>query len=99
MQLNENKTFELYQRSNSATYVKYNGSYSLNEASAIISGTYSDGSLWANSYYYSINSNNELVFTNTYNSTEITIYEPATMPNISAIKASRSATKYDIKPL
>ena len=99
MQLDENQTFKLYQRSNSATYVSYSGTYSLNETSGTISGRYSDGSLWANSYYYSINASNELVLINTNNSTEVTIYEPAKMPSISAIKASRSATKSDVKPL
>ena len=99
MQLNEDGSFLLYQRSNSATYVEYSGTYTLDEANAIISGVYSDGSSWANSYNYSINSNNELVFVNTNNSAEITIYEPATMPSISTLNISRAANISNIKPL
>ena len=99
MQLNEDKTFVLYQRSNSATYAEYRGTFTLNESSAIISGRYSDGSSWANSYYYSINSNNELVFTNTNYSTEVTVYEPANMPKISTSRIKRITRISNIKPL
>ena len=99
MQLNEDGSFLLYQRSNSATYVEYSGTYTLDEANAVISGVYSDGSSWANSYNYSINANNELVFVNTNNSAEITIYEPATMPSISTLNISRAANISNIKPL
>ena len=80
MQLNSDKTFLLYQRTNSATFVKYEGTYSLDEANSVISGKYSDGVQWANSYKYSINDYNELVFVNTNNETEVTLYEPTKMP-------------------
>lgn len=99
MQLNSDKTFLLYQRTNSATFVRFDGTYSLDESNSIISGTYSDGVSWANSYQYSINSNNELVFVNTSNSAEVTIYEPAAMPTISTRSISRLAVSSDNRPL
>ena len=99
MQLNSDKTFLLYQRSNSATFVKYSGTYSLDEANSIISGVYSDGVAWANCYKYSINANKELVFVNTNNSSEITIYEPAEMPTITTQNVSRAVVSSNNRPL
>ncbi len=99
MQLNSDKTFNLYQRTNSPTFVQFSGTYSLDESNTIISGRYSDGVAWANSYKYSINSNKELVFINTNNSTEISIYEPSAMPTTSLQNVSRAVAFSGNRPL
>lgn len=97
MQLNEDNSFLLYQRTNSPTYTAYKGTFAISNNT--ISGSYDDGTQWASNYTYSIDGNGCLVFVNTYNSSEVTVYEPATMPSLSTLGKARLATKSDIKPL
>lgn len=95
MQLNSDYTFKLYQRSGTSPFSIYSGTFSLNESTKTISGRYSDGVAWANSYYYSINSEKQLVFQNTNNSSEITIYEPSTMPATTSSINHKGEEKFD----
>jgi hypothetical protein len=97
MQLNSDKTFLLYQRSNSATFVKYSGTYSLDEANSIISGVYSDGVAWANDYRYSINEQGCLLLTNVNDATDVVTYEAAALPEAATTTSSR-ATVNDVRP-
>jgi hypothetical protein len=99
MQLNKDMTFVLYQRSGDLAYSTYSGKYTIDLNNSIISGQYSDGSPWANRYYYSINSNNELVFTNTYNSSEVSVYEPAQMPTVSTRSMQQTIANTIVRPL
>lgn len=89
--------FTMYQRTESLTYITYSGTYSIDTTNATLSGEYDDGRSWANSYKVSY-SDESIVLTNTANSTEVSIYEPATAPTIHTNKA-RAALVTDIKPL
>ena len=64
---------------------------------SIISGVYSDGEAWADSYKFSLNGGN-LVFESQSNSAEVSIYEPAEMPSATTQSVSRAVAS-DVKPL
>ena len=93
----EDMKFTMYQRSATTTYNTFSGSYTIDSQTAVITGEYNDGTAWANSYKISYSGDN-LVLTNTANSTEISVYEPAKVPTIHSTKM-RAASVTDVKPL
>lgn len=96
MEFLHDNTFNLYQRTENMAYQTYSGTYTIDEATSTISGTYSDGTIWADSYRFSLNEEKELVFEGV-NSGEISIYERAEIPTILPERTSRSVA--DVKPL
>ena len=72
LQLNKDKTFELYQKIGEGRYRKYAGTYTLTDA--ILSGKYSDGAEWGSSYAVSFEGE-VLVLTAQNGSAEVCKYE------------------------
>ena len=89
--------FTILQRTESADYIEFEGIYTEDKENGTISGTYSDGENWSDSYKYAINENHELVLTSVSNSSEVSVYEPAEMPKVSSAPIPSRAT--NIKPL
>lgn len=89
--------FTILQRTSMNGYSKFVGTYSIDTENQVLSGVYSDGEPWSNSYKYSIDENLNLVLTSTTSSSEISVYEPSDMPRtVSAQSLSRAG---DVKPL
>lgn len=91
--------FTILQRSGSAAYIEFTGIYTEDKDNAIISGTYSDGESWGDSYKYSLNENIELIMTSTSNSAEVSVYEAASMPKVNSVSATSRADISSVKPL
>ncbi len=92
---NSNGTFEIYQQDESLNYDKYSGRYLLDEEN-VLSGTYTDNSLWRDDYQASVaSSGNTLTLTSVNNSADVSVYArqsvPAEIKNSAVIKSqSRS---------
>ena len=82
-----------------AAYIEFTGIYTEDKDNAIISGTYSDGESWGDSYKYSLNENIELIMTSTSNSAEVSVYEAASMPKVNSASATSRADISSVKPL
>ena len=80
IEFTSNNKFTILQRSESAGYTKFTGTYSIDKATSTLSGVYSDGEPWSNSYKYSLDENLNLVLTNAASSAEVSVYEPSEMP-------------------
>jgi hypothetical protein len=91
--------FTIMQRSESADYIKFEGIYTEDKESATISGTYSDGESWGESYRYLLSDNMELILTSTSNNAEVSVYEEATMPKVNSAAAISRADASSVKPL
>ena len=91
--------FTILQRSGSAGYVEFKGAYTEDKDSATISGTYSDGESWGESYRYLLSDNMELILTSTSNNAEVSVYEEATMPKVNSAAAISRADASSVKPL
>ena len=89
-------TFNLYQRTENMAYQTFTGTYTVESATSTISGTYSDGTDWADSYKFSLNEDKELVLEG-LNSGEISVYERCEIPTILPERTSRGGV--DVKPL
>lgn len=89
--------FTIMQRTESFDYLKFDGVYTEDKESSTISGVYSDGESWSDSYRYIINENRELVLTSVSNGAEVSVYEPADMPNVSSVSVISRASS--VKPL
>lgn len=97
--LEEDGTFAIYQRTEELTYTVFNGTYVADEENSVLSGVYSDGTSWLSSYNYVVDIEaKELVLTNTSNSSEVSVYESSKVPASATIK-SRCASVNDVKPL
>lgn len=94
-----NGDFILYQRSKDSSYLFFKGNYTKDEENSILSGVYSDGTPWASDYKYTLDEDARvLILESLDDSTEISVYQPATMPDLKVFGASRAA-EYDVKPL
>jgi hypothetical protein len=97
MKFTRDNKFEIYQREGELKYSRFTGTYAVDVENSIISGVYSDGEAWADSYKFSLNGGN-LVFESQSNSAEVSIYEPAEMPSATTQSVSRAVAS-DVKPL
>ena len=89
--------FTILQRTEMSGYRKFEGTYSVDSQTSVVSGVYSDGEPWSNSYKYSIDENMNLVLVNTTLASEVSVYEPSNMPS-GAAAVTKSGVK-DVKPL
>ncbi len=89
--------FTILQRSGDMAYIEYVGTYEIDSENSVISGEYSDGEKWADSYKFSLNSNSELVLESLSESGEVTTYESSEMPEVHISRVSTQTTM--VKPL
>ena len=89
--------FAIYQRTESLEYTVFNGTYTMDEENAIVSGVYNDGTAWLCDYSYVVEGKT-LTLTNVDNSAEVAVYEESEVP-ASATANTRSASVSDVKPL
>ena len=89
--------FTILQRSGDMAYIEYVGTYEIDSENSVISGEYSDGEKWADSYKFSLNSNSELVLESLSESGEVTTYESSEMPEVHISRVSTQTTM--AKPL
>jgi hypothetical protein len=94
---NEDQTFDMYQQSYSVIWFRYDGTWSLNGTT--LSGKYSDGESWADSYKYSLDNEGNLLLQSVSNSSEISVYEVAEMPDVTAVGETRCEGVGSVKPL
>ena len=99
LSLNRDNTFIILQRIDSNGYSRYDGTYELDTTTSTISGVYSDGESWSSSYKYSLNSDLDLVLESCAESSEVTVYEPMDMPEVSALQSLSSTSTTSVKPL
>lgn len=74
----EDGQFALYQMLGAGRFEKYSGTYTLSGKS--LTGKYSDGSPWGNTYDVSV-SGTTLTMTATVGSTDVYVYEKCTIPS------------------
>lgn len=97
--LKEDGNFAIYQRSESMSYTVFKGTYTLDEESSILTGVYEDGTPWANSYLYTLDSDaKELTLESIENLGEVSIYEQVELPITLLSQMSRMKAS-DVKPL
>ena len=91
--------FAIYQRTEELTYTVFNGTYTVDVESAVISGVYDDGTPWLCDYNYVVDKEAAtLTLTNVANPSEVAVYEHSKVP-ASATTQSRCASVNDVKPL
>ena len=90
--------FTILQRTEGMAYTEFSGTYTIDEVNSTISGEYSDGSQWADSYKLSINENFELVLESLSSNGEISVYEMAEMPLVLSSRTV-SLSISTVKPL
>lgn len=91
--------FVIYQRTETLEFTVFNGTYTVDEENAVISGVYDDGIAWLCDYNYVVDKEAKtLTLTNVENVSEVAVYEWATLP-ASATVQSRCASVNDVKPL
>ncbi len=81
-----NSKFVILQKSGSLDYTKYSGTYYIDKANSVVSGVYSDGKSWACDYRFSFTFEGELLLESVTDNPEISIYEPAEMPEDTIVK-------------
>ena len=91
IQFNIDNTFVLYQRNNTLEYTRFDGSYTIDEATSTLSGVYSDGSQWAESYTFQVEGG-ILTMVGTH-SNEKFCYEVATIPASAQERATTLAAR------
>lgn len=74
----EDGTFNLYQKIGYGSFVLYDGTYAV--AGKVLSGSYSDGTVWGNSYIVSVD-NDIMTLSAATNSTDIYTYEKCSIPS------------------
>lgn len=103
---NKNATFRILQRTDSFEYQQFSGRYSVTvQTNAenpefvehLVSGVYSDGKAWANSYLCSLDENGNLVM-QSVGSDEMSVYRPELMPKAAATRTVE-ADALCVKPL
>jgi hypothetical protein len=99
MEFTANGTFVILQRTELSGYKKFVGTYSVDGVNSIISGKYSDGESWADSYKYSLDNEGNLLLQSVSNSSEISVYEVAEMPDVTAVGETRCEGVGSVKPL
>ena len=99
IQFNADNTFRMMQRSGSAGYTEYSGTYSADKEQSILSGVYSDGVSWATDYRFSFNEENNLVLESMAESAEVSVYVASEMPVTVAYTKSCDAAVEIVRPL
>ena len=91
--------FVIYQRTETLEFTVFNGTYTIDEENAVISGVYDDGTAWLCDYNYVVDKEAKtLTLTDVNNESEVAVYEWATLPASATVK-TRSASVSDVKPL
>ena len=72
--------FVMMQRSDSMGYIRYRGSYTVDQENSILSGQYNGGESWVCDYRFSFNELHELVLESITENPEVSIYEASIMP-------------------
>lgn len=97
--LGKDGKFAIYQRTEALEFTVFNGTYTNDEESAVISGVYDDGTKWLCDYNYVVDTEaKSLTLTSVETPSEVSVYEWATLP-ASATTKTRSALVNDVKPL
>lgn len=91
-------TFTILQRTDDLVYTTYEGTYTANSKTSVVTGVYSDGTAWVNSYKFSLDNDNNLILESIENPSEISVYESTEMPTPSPQSVSRAA-RNSVKPL
>lgn len=79
LSIDENGTFDLYQRLYTPHYVHLDGTYALTEGT--LSGRYSDNVSWGSSYMVSFNGDgSQMTLTSTANGGDVAVYVKAAIP-------------------
>lgn len=97
IEFTEDGKFTILQRTEMDGYSKYTGTYTVDTENSILSGVYSDGEPWSNSYKYSLDENLNLVLVNTSLESEVSVYEPSELPSGAGVQSMSRAS--DVKPL
>lgn len=95
IQFNTDNTFVIYQRNNSLEYIRFDGTYTIDYTTSTISGVYSDGVAWSESYTFQIE-NGVLTMVGT-TSNEKSSYEVAEMPATATQKGAKSLASRGVK--
>lgn len=90
----ENNSFKLYQRVEATGYTIFEGTYTYDDATSVLSGVYSDGTAWANSYRIEFDAEGLMRWVNMSDESEISVYESSAAPTAGV--SSRNRT---VKPL
>lgn len=91
--------FVIYQRTEELSYTVFEGTYTVDEENALLTGVYSDGTPWLSSYNYVVDKAvQQLTMTSVENPSEVAVYEPAKVPTVHSLSV-RSASVNDVKPL
>lgn len=95
IQFNTDNTFVIYQRNNTIEYIRFDGTYTIDYTTSTISGVYSDGLAWSESYTFQIE-NGVLTMVGT-TSNEKSSYEVAEVPAIATQKGAKSLASRGVK--
>ncbi len=91
--------FVIYQRTDALEFTVFNGTYTIDEENAVISGVYDDGTAWLCDYNYVVDKEAKtLTLTSVKNSSEVAVYEESKVPASATVK-TRCASVSDVKPL
>lgn len=80
LRLNEDSTFELYQRVYSVLWMRYTGTFTLNNA--VLQGVYSDGQAWGSDYKIEYSDEPlRIRLTSTADDKDVSVYSSTTIPS------------------
>ena len=97
MELGEDNSFTLYQRTNNYEIGKFTGTYTFDASANIFGGEYSDGVAWAATYALEEVTEDTLTWSNTANSDEVSVYVRAEVPDNIKNKSAKSKSAKDVK--
>lgn len=97
MELGEDYSFTLYQRTSSYAIDKFTGSYTFDAAANIFGGEYTDGVAWATTYALEEVTEDTLTWSNTANSDEVSVYVRAEVPENIKNKSAKSKSVMGVK--
>lgn len=92
-------TFTILQRTEITGFKQFSGTFTIDVDNSTISGKYSDGESWGDSYKFSISDAGELVMTSVSNGDEQSVYEVSEMPYAASVQLYSRAAAHDVKPL
>lgn len=90
---NEDKSFDMYQKTESVRFVKYDGTYSI--TGFTLSGVYSDEVVWGSDYIISFDED-KLILTSTGEVMEKNVYSRTTIPDDVKQEADDNASSKSI---
>lgn len=89
--------FTILQRTEMEGYRKFEGTYMVDAETSVLSGVYSDGEPWGDSYKFSVDENLNLILVSTSQESEISIYEQSELPSATIVQSLSRVG--DVKPL